>query len=198
MTGLPEEIARVVRDLEARGVAFALVGGLGVSVYVEPRFTKDIDLVVAVAGDDEAEALVSELRAAGYFVDSVIEQKATGRLATVRLIASAGDGLTHVDLLFASSGIEPEIVAASRTESIGDNARIPVARPGHLVALKLLATDANRPQDPLDLKALGDVLTEEEWVVADAAVRLITARGYHRQRDLLAALAKLRAGARSV
>jgi hypothetical protein len=42
--------------LQRASVPFALVGGLAVSVHVEPRFTRDIDLAVAVAGDAKAEA----------------------------------------------------------------------------------------------------------------------------------------------
>ncbi|MBL8899776.1 MAG: hypothetical protein JNM84_19250 [Planctomycetes bacterium] len=56
----------MARDLEARKTAFALVGGLAVSVRCEPRFTRDLDLAVAVASDLEAEALVREWIRGGY------------------------------------------------------------------------------------------------------------------------------------
>jgi hypothetical protein len=42
-------------------------------------------------------------------VDSTVEHKRTGRLATARTTSPSG---AVVDLLFASSGIEPEVVAA--------------------------------------------------------------------------------------
>lgn len=185
-------LEHIVHHLTLRGVRFALVGGLGVSVHVAPRFTKDVDLAVLVADDAEAERIVSDLAAAGYFVDAVVEQKKTGRLATVRLLGNGGDGLTHVDLLFASSGIEHEIVDASSLESVTPLLRIPVARPGHLVALKLLAVGHHRPQDPLDLNALKSVMTDPEWKRAEEAVALIEKRGFHRDRELSKVLAKLR------
>jgi hypothetical protein len=63
---------------------WALVGGLAVSARCEPRFTRDIDLAVAVAGDSEAEALVRTLQGAGYRVLVSVEQEAVKRLATVQ------------------------------------------------------------------------------------------------------------------
>lgn len=50
---------RMQRALEERGRDFALVGGLAVSVRTEPRFTRDIDLVVAI--DEAREDLQSKL-----------------------------------------------------------------------------------------------------------------------------------------
>jgi len=90
------------------------VGGLAVSVRTEPRFTRDADIAVLVADDRDAEALVRALQARRWRVVAAIEQEAARRLATVRL-APADEGVlgTVVDLLFASSGIEPEIVAAA-------------------------------------------------------------------------------------
>lgn len=48
MTGLAAVLDRIARLLETRGKRFALVGGIAVSVRVEPRFTRDVDLVVAL------------------------------------------------------------------------------------------------------------------------------------------------------
>ncbi|MEI8138592.1 MAG: nucleotidyl transferase AbiEii/AbiGii toxin family protein [bacterium] len=92
--------------------AWALVGGLAVSVRTEPRFTRDLDLAVSVSDDRAAEALIHSLHTAGFRVLATVEQDATHRLATARL-ALPGEqpsGLM-LDLLFASSGIEAEICA---------------------------------------------------------------------------------------
>jgi hypothetical protein len=61
----------------------------------------------------------------------------------------AGDPLGPViDLLFASSGIESEVVGDAEPLELLPGLRIGVARTGHLTALKVLARDdVNRPQD---------------------------------------------------
>ena len=63
MTPLEAALRQIDADLTRARVAFALVGGLAVSVRTEPRFTRDADLAVALATDAEAEALIHGLRA---------------------------------------------------------------------------------------------------------------------------------------
>jgi hypothetical protein len=129
----------------------------------------------------------------------VVEQETTHRLATVRL-AFPGESAQGVvaDLLFASSGIEPIVVAAAERLVIFPAFVVPVARVGHLVALKLLSRDdRTRPQDAIDLRALSKVATEAEVVRAREAIRLIEERGFARGRDLGAALAEWLEGSRA-
>lgn len=92
-------------------------------------------------------------------------------------------------MLFASSGIEPEIVAAAEPIEVLPELELAVARTGHLIAVKLLARDdETRPQDAADLRALVSVADDVEMARAGEAVTLIEERGYHRGRDLGAAL----------
>jgi len=73
----------------------------------------------------------------------VVEQTTLGRLATARLRSRVAGGII-VDLLFASSGIESEIAAGAEVLAVARGLRLPVARTGHLIALKLLSHDADR------------------------------------------------------
>lgn len=160
------------------------------SARAEPRLTRDADLVVLVAGDHDAEALVRTLQGRGWRVIAAIEQEVAGRLATVRLVLAGEDAHGAViDLLFASSGIEPEIVAVADPIEVVPGFSVPIARLGHLIALKILARDdRTRPQDRVDLAAL---LARADTAALDEAresLTLVTRRGFHRGRDLLAAL----------
>lgn len=185
MTSLEAVLRQIHTDLIEARVSFALVGGLGVSARTEPRFTRDADLAVAVATDVEAEALIHRLQAGGYGVDALVEQEAVGRLATVRLTRSSTGQTPVIDLLFASSGIEPEVVAEAEPIELLPNLTMAVARTGHLIALKVLSRDdLRRPQDLVDLRALLRVATSAEISRARGALALIAARGYHRSRDL--------------
>jgi hypothetical protein len=183
-------LRRIVADLGALHRRFALVGGLAVSVRTEPRLTRDADLAVLVADDRDAEILVRSLQGGGWGVVTAVEQAATGRLATVRL-ARAGDEVAGavVDLLFASSGIEPEIVAAADTIEAVPGFSVPVARLAHLIALKVLARDdRTRPNDRVDLAALLGHADSAAVQEAREALTLVSRRGYNRARDLLAML----------
>lgn len=191
MIDLEVQLRRIDQELRAIGAAFAVVGGLAVSVRAEPRLTRDADLAVAVSGDEEAEDLVRQLLARGYGVVAAAERQATGRLSTVRLGHGSAEGVV-VDLLFASCGIEAEIVAAADQVAVVTGLVLPVACVGHLIAMKLLARDdRRRPLDADDLRSLRDMAQDGDWSVAAEAVALITERGYARGRDLRVALTTL-------
>jgi hypothetical protein len=182
--GVVDAAARAAQHLDSLGVRFALVGGLAVAARGEPRYTRDVDLAVSVSGDDEAERLLHSLKAQGYTIDSVVEQIRTGRLATARLRHRA-DPEIFVDLLFASSGVEPEIVAGAEHLAYRRGVRLPVASVGALIALKVLSESDARLQDRIDLQALSRTAKRADWVTAERTARLIRARGYHRGRALV-------------
>jgi hypothetical protein len=186
VTSLEAALRQIGADLTRARVSFALVGGLAVSVRTEPRFTRDADLAVALASDAEAEALIHELRERDYRIEAIVEQEAVGRLATVRLASSSEPQAPVIDLLFASSGIEPEVVADAEPIELLSGLTMGVARTGHLIALKVLSRDdLSRPQDLVDLRALLRVASPAELGRARDSLALIAARGYHRSRDLM-------------
>lgn len=192
LTGLEGALRWLVRDLRRSNVAFALVGGFAVSVRAEPRLTRDADVAVSVRDDREAETVVHKMVELGYRPSAVLEQDDTGRLATVRLTHQDRPQIV-VDLLFASCGIEPEIVDLATEIEVLPDLVVPVASIGHLMAMKLLARDdRHRPADADDLRALASIADEDDWRVAANAVRLITERGYDRGRDLHAFVVALR------
>jgi Nucleotidyl transferase AbiEii toxin, Type IV TA system len=180
-------------ELDGQGKRWSLVGGLAVVVRGEPRFTRDADLAVVVGDDSEAESLVRWLQGRGYGVLATVEQQATGRLATVRLLPPGEDAEGIVlDLLFASSGIESEVAAASEILEILPGLKLPVARTSHLIALKVLSRDdIRRPTDLGDLRSLIARASREDILETERALSLIMERGYHRGRDLPALLQEL-------
>ncbi len=186
MTDLRATMLRAFADARDLGFPWALVGGLAVSARVEPRLTRDVDLAIAVDGDATAERIVRDLIARGYEMVAGIEHQTTGRLATVRLRPHhAGAAGALVDLLFASSGIEPEITARAEPMEIAPRIEVPVATRADLIALKLLARDdRNRPLDYDDLVRLIGTASDRELSMARDAIALITTRGYARSKQL--------------
>lgn len=182
---LESQSRKIAGLLDERRAHFALIGGIAVSFRAVERTTKDVDLAVAVENDAEAEALVRSLSVAGYLVETVVEQENAERLSTVRLI-SRGDFAMFVDLLFASSGIESEVVATAEKIEIFPGLVVPVATVSSLIALKVLsANEKNRLQDILDLQHLIDCSTPTDLESARELLSLITERGFNRNKNLL-------------
>ena len=95
-----------------------------------------------------------------------------------------------LDLLFASSGVEPDVCQAAERLEVVPGVVVPVARAGHLVAMKLLSRGDHRLQDEIDLRHLAVVLTAEDIDLARRAVARIEAVGANRGRALVADLAR--------
>ena len=70
MTALATALRDICRILTELRVPFALIGGLAVSARSEPRFTRDIDLAVAVSAN-AVDSLGRSLVARGLEIDAL-------------------------------------------------------------------------------------------------------------------------------
>ncbi len=181
----PRALLGIVTALRARKRSFAIVGGLAVSARSEPRFTRDVDIAVAVADDADAESLVRDLSIAGYHPIASVEHDIRKRLATVRLLSPEA---VTVDLLFASSGIEPEIVARATDVELPFVGAVGVARAEDLLAMKVLSMRDTRLQDRIDAQRLIEFVTDLDLELVRLDLELMTQRGFHRDQDLEAKL----------
>ncbi len=162
------------------GLRYAFVSGVAVGVRGRPLMTRDLDVAVSVANDGEAEAVVHQLQTRGYTVFTLVEQTGAERLATARLRGPRG---VVVDVLFASSGLEPEVVARAEVVDVVPGVSAPVARAEELLATKVLSMAPRRPNDASDaqwLLEVGDVDLE----VVRTNLELITDRGFNRGERL--------------
>jgi hypothetical protein len=187
-TKLERALAAAAGDIAAEGKRFALVGGLAVSVRAEVRFTRDVDLAVAVDNDTEAESLVYALKSRGYTTVASVEHESQSRLATIRLRSPHG---VKVDLLFASSGIEAETIARATIVALPSVGAVPIARAEELLSLKVLSMTDERLQDRIDARNLLRVNVDLDLDCVRDNLRLIAERGYARKQDLSAKLTTL-------
>lgn len=181
---LEQYVKIVTQHLRGIGVEFALVGGIAVSLRTIERFTKDVDFAISVEDDREAEAIVESLRQAGFRIAMFLERDEDDRLATVRL-KSGGEVEVFVDLLFATSGIENEVIADATPLEVFPGFFVKLATIPALIAMKLLSADwESRPQDIIDLQSLLNNADSDEIAIARDLVELITERGFNRNKDL--------------
>jgi predicted nucleotidyltransferase len=182
MQSVDAVLRQAAADLDAIAARWAVIGGLAVAFRAEPRFTKDVDLAVAVADDAEAEGIVNRLQVRGYALASLVEQDYVNRLATARLVRpEAATSSAFIDLLFANSGIEDEIVRRADLLEVLPDVFMRVASIGHLIALKALA---GRHQDLTDLGYLIAAASEADLDEARASAAMIEERGFNRGQRL--------------
>lgn len=182
-------IRKLPTDLRAVGARWALVGGLAVSAHGGSRATSDLDIAVTTDASTEADGLVYRLKERGYEVATLLTDKESGELATVRLVSPVSrQSELMFDILFTTTGIEREIVAAAELLEPLPRLRLPVATRGHLLAMKLLSERETRLKDVLDIHTLLESATEDDLALVRESIALITERGYSRGKDLGARL----------
>ncbi len=195
MSFLFSELRRVTNDLHQCGVAWCLVGGLGTSVYVEPRTTKDIDVVVSVPDEQQADNLKGLLLTKGYTNPQLLMHTTpTRRMGWRVFIPPSREANIPLDILVSACGIEQDIVANSSTIEILPGLSLPVASLGHLIAMKVLSQNSfERLQDRVDLLALLRNANENDRKVAERSLKEIANRGFSEGRNLVAELHEIEA-----
>lgn len=148
MLDLTRELRAIVAALDAAGIAYALAGGLAVSIYATPRATQDIDLLIAVS---DLERTVAAMRGLGFRVAGRAMRVAGGRMEIQRLIKIDGTDLLPLDLLLP---MDEELIGilAARTEVSWEGTSLWIVTVPGLRSLKRLRDSA---QDRADLEALG-------------------------------------------
>jgi len=106
---LHAELRGIVKALNAAEIPYALVGGLAVSIYAQPRATEDVDLLVA--REDLARA-VERLESLGFRRAGVPMSVGARRLDIQRLIKIDGTDLIPVDLLVPNDPALAALLAA--------------------------------------------------------------------------------------
>jgi len=148
MLDLYAELRRIVEALDAAGIAYALAGGLAVSIHTTPRATEDIDILIARADLDR---IVQALQPTGFRPAGRPMQVAAGRLEIQRLTKIDGADLLPLDLLMPN---DPALAAllTDRTSLTLEGHPVWVVGLDALRTLKRLRGSA---LDRADLEALG-------------------------------------------
>lgn len=133
-------LRRVVEDLEAAGIFYALAGGLAVGIHGHVRATEDIDLILTdrAAADDL-------LVRSGWSINPSDMPLPAG-WSMYRRFRCEGDEILILDLLVPPAGWQPERVRFDL-----DGTPCWVLSRQALIAMK---RSAGRPQDLADIQAL--------------------------------------------
>lgn len=145
-----EEFKRLVLELEKHKVRYALVGGVAMAFYTEPRFTRDIDILV---DSEDFERTKDILEKDGYF-----ESASPWTFPEVAIdlhrflkVADEGDEML-IDILVAQSE-EVRSVIGNAAEAKSAEGRVMVANKRDLIWLK---RTRDSMQDQADIEKLED------------------------------------------
>ena len=123
-----------------------VVGGYAVMLYTEPRYTKDIDLVVGVSGE-EVEAIGRAFTEFGFPMTSYLVQE----LKQPNRMISIGRPPSRIDVLNELAGVNFEQAWNRRNLVLIDGIEVPFLSLEDLIDAKRASA---RPQDLIDLKNL--------------------------------------------
>jgi len=114
--------------LEGKGIRFALIGGVALAAYGLARTTLDLDLLVENRGQED---LIPFLEANGY----ATLHRSTGYSNHLHLDPAWG----RFDCVYVGGPTGEQLFAACRLARAPGGLELPVPKPEHLAALKVVA-----------------------------------------------------------
>ena len=145
-----DEFYRIVADFRSEGINYALVGGVAVAFHTQPRFTKDIDLLVRPA---DLDCIQRTLHNNGYFQSALPWTFKGSALTLHRFLKVENEDEMVIDILVAGDRDSMRIIdnaIEARSEKWGT---IKVAGKKDLIRLK---HKRNSKQDQADIERLMD------------------------------------------
>jgi hypothetical protein len=144
-----EEFNSLVKELETRKVRYALVGGVAMAFYTEPRFTRDIDLLIDSEDYEKAKGILEK---EGYFESASPWTFKKVPIELHRFLKVIDEDEMIIDILIAEIEEVRRIIRDS-VEAESEEGRIKIASRKDLIWLKRMRASK---QDQADIEKLED------------------------------------------
>ena len=144
-----EEFNHLVKELETDKVRYALVGGVAMAFYTEPRFTRDIDLLI---DSEDFEKTKGILEKEGYFPSASPWTFKRVPIALHRFLKVLDEDEMIINILIAEIKEVRRIIRDS-VEAESEEGRIKIASRKDLIWLKRMR---DSKQDRADIEKLED------------------------------------------
>jgi hypothetical protein len=142
-----EEFSHLVKDLEKQKVRYALVGGVAMAFFTEPRFTRDIDLLV---DSEDYEKTTSILEMKGYFESASPWKFKNVSIELHRFLKVTKEDEMTIDILVAETD-EVRKVIRECIEAKSEEGSVRIASRKDLIWLKKMR---DSKQDQADIEKL--------------------------------------------
>ncbi len=144
---LPEDLRQLLLALNAHGVEYLVVGGWAVGYYAEPRFTKDIDILIRTSVKN-SEAVFRALAEFGAPLAGATPADFRDNPTSVFQLGSAP---ARADFLQSIDGVDFDEAWEKREEFTLEGVRVSVISSEHLIRNKL---KSGRLSDLADVEAI--------------------------------------------
>ncbi len=132
--------------LSARGVPYAIIGGIAVQRWGQPRLTRDVDVTILLPPGAEEPALREIIAAFPPRVNDAVAFALEHRVLPVDV-----PGASEADLSLGLPGYEEQVIARSVAYDLGEGREVRLCSAEDLIIHKALA---GRPQDVLDIEGI--------------------------------------------
>ena len=144
---LYDEFSGIVKAFQKKKIRFAIVGGLAMAFYDQPRFTRDID--VLLHSEDE-ERMVSAMNKLGYFESARPLRFSKISIILRRFMKTKGEDFIPVDILVGKERRIDAIVEGATLQA-WLKGTVRVAKKEDIIWLK---KRRGSDQDKLDIRKL--------------------------------------------
>jgi len=142
-----DEFTEIIKHIEREEIRYALVGGVAMAFYTEPRFTQDIDILI---DPDDFEKIVRILENKGYFETAEPWTFKGTPLILHRFLKVTGNDHMIIDLLIAGEDRHFKIIR-NALEARSEYGIAHVAEKSDIIWLK---RKRNSLQDQADIERM--------------------------------------------
>lgn len=132
--------------LSARGIPYAIIGGVAVQRWGQPRLTRDVDMTVLLPPGREEPALREIANAFPPRIENGVAFALEHRVLPVEV-----PGGSEADISLGLPGYEEEVIARAVAYDLGEGRQVRLCSAEDLIIHKALA---GRPQDVLDIEGV--------------------------------------------
>jgi len=160
---------RLHEFLTARSIPYAIIGGLAVQRWGQPRLTRDVDLTILVPPGREESVARDLVAAFPPRLADAVEFAVEHRVLPINV-----PGGSEADISFGLPGYEESLIDRARPYDLGDGRAVRLCSAEDLIVHKALA---GRPQDLMDIEGIVvrqgtsvDVAYVRRWLTELASV----------------------------
>jgi len=149
MNPLEFQLSQLVKLMNQTKLDYALMGGLAVSIYGEPRFTLDMDVNV-ILKQDSIDDFLKEAKRYGFYPIPKNIKRFVKKTLVIPMRFSKNDIYGRIDFIIAYNDLEYSGIKRASLKKVY-SCKVRVIRPEDLIIHKITSS---RPKDIDDIKGI--------------------------------------------